>query len=84
MADPVESGRPRGRLGRSDPLAPVAASADNSGDGCPEFISTPYGTYHLVDSGVGADGWHYCGYEPGYGVFEDDDLVEYVPTILRS
>jgi len=29
----------------------------------------------LVDEGIGADGWHYCGYEPGYGVFEDDDLV---------
>lgn len=84
MAGPVESGRPRGRLGRSDPLAPVAASADRSGDGCPEFISTPYGTYHLVDSGVGDDGWHYCGYEPGYGVFEDDDLIPYEPTVLRS
>lgn len=84
MADPVEFDRLRGRLGHPDPSAPVAATADRSSDGCPPYISTPYGTYHLVDSGIGADGWHYCGYEPGYGIFDDDDWVPYEPTILRS
>jgi hypothetical protein len=28
-----------------------------------------------VDEGIGADGWHYCGYEPGYRLFEDDEFV---------
>ena len=71
--DRVEfGGRPFGLLQGTDP-----ASADRAGGGCPEFLSTRYGTYHLVDEGIGADGWHYCGYEPGYGVFEDDDLVPY-------
>jgi len=59
---------------------PVAA---DRGGGCPEHIDTRYGPYHLVDEGIGADGWHYCGYEPGYyGIFEDGDLVPYEPTIL--
>jgi hypothetical protein len=70
------------RLGRGD--LPDPPAADRAGGGCPEFISTRYGTYHLVDSGVTADGWNYCGYEPGYGIFDDDDLVPYVPTVLRA
>ncbi|HEU0212556.1 MAG TPA: hypothetical protein VFR13_00615 [Jiangellaceae bacterium] len=58
-------GRRPGALPVPDP-----ASADRSRGGCPELISTRYGTYHLVDEGIGADGWHYCGYEPGYPIFE--------------
>jgi hypothetical protein len=73
VADPVElGGRRPGDLLVPDPAKAVRAS------GCPETIPTRYGTYHLVDEGIGADGWHYCGYEPGaYGVFDDEDLVPY-------
>jgi hypothetical protein len=54
------------------------SSADRAAGGCDQHISTRYGIYHLVDEGIGADGWHYCGYEPGfYGIFDDDDLVPY-------
>lgn len=44
-------------------------SADTA-SGCADFITHRGMTYHLVDEGVTDDGWHYCGYEPGYGVFE--------------
>jgi hypothetical protein len=65
-------GRRPGDLLVADPARAVSPSA------CAERIETRYGTYHLVDEGVGADGWHYCGYEPGaYGVFDDDDWVPY-------
>jgi hypothetical protein len=65
-------GRRPGDLLVPDPARAVRAS------GCAATIQTRYGTYHLVDEGVGADGWHYCGYEPGaYGVFDDGDLVPY-------
>jgi hypothetical protein len=74
----------RVRLGRGDLPDPPAARADRAGGGCPDYISTPYGTYHLVDSGVSADGWNYCGYEPGYGIFDDDDWVQYPATVLRG
>jgi hypothetical protein len=53
-----------------------AATHDDSGSSCEPTISTPYGVYHLVDEGIGADGWHYCGYEPGYGLLDPgDDLL---------
>jgi len=42
--------------------------------GCDLFITHRDQTYHLVDEGTSADergvSWHYCSYEPGYGVFE--------------
>jgi hypothetical protein len=37
-----------------------------------------------VDEGIGADGFHYCGYEPGYGVLEDPDLVPYEPATVEQ
>lgn len=81
MSDPTEPGTRRISVRPADLRAPVVARADSSPcSGCPPFISTDYGTYHLVDCGQ-HDGWNYCGYEPGYGVFEDDDFV---PTTLRS
>jgi hypothetical protein len=60
------------------------ARAHDASSGCEDLISTKYGVYHLVDEGVGADGWHYCGYEPGYGVFDDPDLVPYEPRIVEE
>ena len=73
----------RRRVQPGDLAVTEPAAADRAGGGCPEHISTRYGPYHLVDEGIGADGWHYCGYEPGfYGIFEDGDLVPYEPTIL--
>jgi hypothetical protein len=81
VEDPVNFGGRR----PSDLPAPDPVRADRAGGGCAQHISTRYGIYHLVDEGIGADGWHYCGYEPGfYGVFDDDDLVPYRPTILSS
>jgi hypothetical protein len=72
--DPIGLGGRRS----GDFLIPDPASARRASGGCPESISTRYGTYHLVDEGIGADGWHYCGYEPGgYVVFDDDDLLPY-------
>jgi hypothetical protein len=71
VGDAVELG---GRRPGNLPVRDLA-SADRAGGRCPATIETRYGTYQLVDEGIGADGWHYCGYEPGYGVFEDDDLV---------
>ncbi|HKE73623.1 MAG TPA: zinc ribbon domain-containing protein [Acidimicrobiales bacterium] len=77
LPEPFEGGRPRGRR------VPVEAAERSSS--CPPRIETRYGTYHLVDEGIGADGWHYCGYEPGaYGIFDDDDLVPYTPTVLSE
>lgn len=80
VGDPVELGGQR----PCNPPPRDPASTHSASGGCEQFISTRYGTYHLVDEGIGADGWHYCGYEPGYGVFDDDDLVPYEPTILSS
>jgi hypothetical protein len=81
---PVDDGVELGGRRPGEVPVPDPARADRAGGGCPEFISTRYGTYHLVDEGIGADGWHYCGYEPGYGIFDDDDLVPYEPTVLSS
>jgi hypothetical protein len=48
-------------------------SAANAG-GCADLITHRGMTYHLVDEGTREDergvSWHYCSYEPGYGVFE--------------
>lgn len=73
VADPLEFGGRR----PGDLLIPDRARAV-SARGCAGTIETRYGTYHLVDEGIGEDGWHYCGYEPGaYGVFDDGDLLPY-------
>jgi hypothetical protein len=59
----------RGLLRDRGELGAQRSRADSAG-GCADYITHRGMTYHLVDEGVTDDGWHYCGYEPGYGVFE--------------
>ena len=64
------------RLPVDDPaeLGGQRPSAANAG-GCADFITHRDMTYHLVDEGTSTDergvSWHYCSYEPGYGVFPE-------------
>src|ERR1700759_204275 len=59
--DQAEAGRPQPGNSAAD-----AAGTHGASSACEQLISTRYGVYHLVDEGIGADGFHYCGYEPGY------------------
>ena len=79
---PADPGRPARIMRSRQPSEP--ARAHDASSGCEDLISTKYGVSPLVDEGVGADGWHYCGYEPGYGVFDDPDLVPYEPRIVAE